>query len=334
MNTKQYLLSLITLTGILLHILSCERDYTDPWDEKANLDPSAWAPSNLQITSNSLTSITLTWQDNSTYEECFKIDRKVNQGAWEEEFAIVNANQTTFTDESLDLANNDYTYRVYAFVNTYQSQKIEGIATLPCGYLFTDDRDGNQYETVEIGNQCWMKENLAYLPDVSPPSNGSQTSSYHYVYGYEGSSVSEAKATSNYQDYGVLYNWPAALTACPDGWHLPSDDEWTILTDYLGGQSVAGGKMKSTRTEPDPHPRWNSPNTGANNSSGFSGLPGGLRNYYDGSFSDVGYYGYWWSSTEYSSSNAWLRILYYDNDDASSYYNSKEYGFSVRCLRD
>ncbi|MCD4697466.1 MAG: fibrobacter succinogenes major paralogous domain-containing protein, partial [Bacteroidales bacterium] len=174
---------------------------------------------------------------------------------------------------------------------------------------------------------CWMKENLAYLPDVSPPSNGSQTSSYHYVYGYDGSSVSEAKATSNYQTYGVLYNWPAASTACPDGWHLPSDDEWTILTDYLGGESVAGGKMKETGTT-----HWNSPNTGATNESGFSCLPGGY--YYGGSYYYLGSSGYWWSSAEYSSTYAWYRRMGYDYGNVARSSSSKALGFSVRCLRD
>ena len=307
-------------------------EYNSSYAEN-NFNANIPAPTNLEITTNSITSVTLTWQDNSTGEEGFKIDRKINQGTWEVEFATLNANQISFNDDGVDLENNVYTYRVYAFVNTYQSQKIEGISTLPCGYPFTDSRDGNQYETGGIGNQCWMKQNLAYLPDVSPPSNGSQTSSYHYVYGYDGSSVSEAKETSNFQDYGVLYNWPAALTACPDGWHLPSDDEWTILTNFLGGQSVAGGKMKSTRTEPDPHPRWNSPNTGATNESGFSGLPGGYRSG-SGNFSSVGNLGYWWSSTEYSSTNAWLRYLIHDNVNADRLSSNKEYGFSVRCLRD
>jgi uncharacterized protein (TIGR02145 family) len=86
--------------------------------------------------------------------------------------------------------------------------------------------------------------------------------------------------------------------------------------------------MKETGTA-----HWNSPNTGATNESGFSGLPGGFR-YYNGYFSSIGYYGYWWSSTESSSTIAWLRALYYGNDNAGSYNNNKESGFSVRCLRD
>jgi uncharacterized protein (TIGR02145 family) len=191
-----------------------------------------------------------------------------------------------------------------------------------------DTRDGNEYETVQIGNQCWMKENLKWLPNVSPSNNGSNTSAHYYVYGYQGSSVSAAKATANYQTYGVLYNWPAALKACPQGWHLPSDSEWTVLYDHLGGGSVAGGKMKTTGTT-----HWRSPNTGATNSSGFSGLPGGSRSS-DGSFGSLGYYGYWWSSTEYSSTSAWSRYLYYYPANAYRYYYYKELGFSVRCVRD
>jgi uncharacterized protein (TIGR02145 family) len=293
----------------------------------ANTNAAITSPTNLQITANSSNSVTLTWKDNSSDEEGFKIDRKINSNTWENEFATLNANQTTFTNKNVDLENNVYTYRVYAFVNTYQSQKIEGIA-LNCGYPFTDDRDGHQYETVQIGNQCWMKENMAYLPDVSPPSNGSQTSPYHYVYGYDGSSVAEAKATGNYQDYGVLYNWPAALTACPEGWHLPTDDEWTILIDYLGGGSVAGGKIKETGTT-----HWNSPNTGATNESGFSGLPGGYY-YFGGSFNHLGSFGYWWSYTQYSSSSAWYRRMYYASSNVYRSYYDKTYGFNVRCLRD
>jgi len=195
-----------------------------------------------------------------------------------------------------------------------------------CGTIILDSRDGNQYNTVQIGNQCWIKENLAYLPNVSDPSNGSETEPFYYVYGYVGTNTTEAKATANYQSYGVLYNWPASLTACPDGWHLPTDVEWTTLTTYLGGESVAGGKMKEAGTA-----HWNRPNTGATNSSGYSALPGGVRD--EGYFNLIGDSGYWWSSTESSSSDAWSRVLGYDYEVYRIDYN-KEYGFSIRCLRD
>jgi len=172
---------------------------------------------------------------------------------------------------------------------------------------FTDPRDGQTYNTVEIGSQTWFAENLNY-----------ETSNSWW---YDNSSA-------NGDVYGRLYTWNAALTACPSGWHLPSDDEWTILSDFLGGESVAGGKMKETGTA-----HWNSPNTGATNSSGFTGLPGGNRGS-SGSFFSLGYDGHWWSSTEYSGTHAWHRSLYYDHDRVYRNTSHKTLGFSVRCLKD
>jgi len=128
--------------------------------------------------------------------------------------------------------------------------------------------------------------------------------------------------------YGKLYNWYAVNTGslCPAGWHIPTDAEWQTLVVELGGDTEAGGAMKATTL-------WNSPNTGATNSSGFSGLPGGNRSY-DGFFYNVGYSGYWWSSTENGASAAWSRYLGYDYGNAYRDYNSKADGFSCRCLRD
>ena len=301
--------------------------YASFWVE-TNFDATIPPPENLQITPNSVTSVTLSWDYNFTGNDGFRIDRKVNEGAWVEDFTTVNSG-TTYSDNSLDLNNNVYYYRVYAYYGQqYESVKTESLVTLKCGYPFTDSRDGHEYETVQIGDQCWMKENLAWLPSVSDPDNGSQTSPYYYVYGYEGTNVSEAKATANYQTYGVLYNWPASLTACPQGWHLPEDAEWTVLTDYLGETSVVGGKMKEAGTG-----HWNSPNTGANNSSGFTALPGGYRRT-SGYFDYLSYYGYWWSSTEYSSADAWYRRLNCNYADVYRGSNYKELGFSVRCVRD
>jgi len=112
---------------------------------------------------------------------------------------------------------------------------------------------------------------------------------------------------SNSEMYGKLYNWYAmndSRKIAPAGWHVPTDAEWTILTDYLGGEKVASAKLKATGTT-----HWTNPNTDATNESGFSALPGGYRNY-SGTFNGVGYYGYWWSSTEDGSYGAWDRALY------------------------
>ncbi len=223
------------------------------------------------------------------------------------------------------------------------SKTIDFVFTVfNCGGTLIDTRDGNVYPTVQIDNQCWLAKNLAYLPSVVGPSTGSQTTPYYYVYGYDGTNVTAAKATSNYTTYGVLYNWPAAMAGttssssnpsgvqgvCPTGWHLPSDAEWTQLTDYLGGESVAGGKLKETGTT-----HWNSPNTGATNETGFTALPGGSRDY-NGYFYDVGNYGVWWSATEDDTNYAWYRYVYYNHSNVTSHSDDKEFGFYVRCVRD
>ncbi|OQC44748.1 MAG: hypothetical protein BWX59_01711 [Bacteroidetes bacterium ADurb.Bin028] len=180
------------------------------------------------------------------------------------------------------------------------------------------------------------------MPSVVGPGTGSNSEAYCYVYGYDGTSISAAKATENYATYGVLYNWTAAMNGaessdanpsgvqgiCPDGWHLPSDAEWTQLTDYLGGEDVAGGKLKEAGYD-----HWQSPNAGANNESGFTALPGGGRGS-NGSFGSIRNGGYWWSSTELDTYGAWRRRLSYSDGDVSWYGDIKSVGFSVRCLRD
>ena len=172
---------------------------------------------------------------------------------------------------------------------------------------FKDSRDGKVYKTVKIGNQEWMAENLAY-----EPSSGN-------YWGYDNNN-------SNVETYGYLYDWETACDVCPDGWHLPTDAEWTELTDYLGEN--AGGKLKATGTG-----LWYDPNTGATNETGFTALPGGVRGG-TGAFYGIGYYGYWWSATEGSAAIAWFRGMFYDGSDVLSYDNYKEVGFSVRCVRD
>lgn len=192
---------------------------------------------------------------------------------------------------------------------------------------FVDYRDNHVYKWVKIGKQIWMAENLAYLPAVSLPSISSKDNPCYYVYGYDLTNVSQAKEKNSYKKFGVLYNWMASGKACPEGWHLPSDDEWLILSDYLGGKYVSGGKMKNVN-------EWQKPNTGGSNISGFSALPGGYR-YLDGTFRLIGSYGYWWSSTERSGKGGWdIALAYNSAYIGNSDEGLKEAGFSVRCLKD
>jgi uncharacterized protein (TIGR02145 family) len=132
--------------------------------------------------------------------------------------------------------------------------------------------------------------------------------------------------------YGKIYNWYAVNDPrglAPQGWHIPTDEEWTTLSTLLGGNTAAGGKMKTTGIT-----RWITPNASATNESGFSGLPGGLRSDSNGSFSSLGGYTAWWSSTEVGSTNSLTRYLDYRNGTINTGNGNKKYGFSVRCLRD
>jgi uncharacterized protein (TIGR02145 family) len=203
-----------------------------------------------------------------------------------------------------------------------------------CGDLVS--HQGYGYSTVQIGEQCWFAENCRYLPSVSPSSAGSETSPYYYVYDYEGTDVAAAQATTNYETYGVLYNWPAVMTEgiCPSGWHIPSDGEWQIMEMSLGMSEAdasstgwrgapVGDYLKSTSG-------WNN-NVNGTNSSGFTGLPGGFC--YSGGFLHSGDYGYWWSSSEFGS-DSWKRSLNYNHDDVTRDEYSQDSGFSARCIKD
>ena len=185
------------------------------------------------------------------------------------------------------------------------------------------------YTSVLIGTQQWMQQNLevvtyrdgTVIPQVTDATAwaGLTTGAWCY-YGNDPSS-----------GYGKLYNWYAVNDPrglAPQGWHIPTDAEWTTLSTLLGGTSVAGGKMKTTGIT-----RWNSPNTSATNDSGFAGLPGGYRGA-SGTFYGVGNYGGWWSATGSNSTYAWGRSLYYDYGTLDRYDYYKRSGFSVRCLRD
>ena len=196
---------------------------------------------------------------------------------------------------------------------------------------------------VTIGTQIGSSANLDVttyrdgtpIPQVIDPTEWANSTTGAWCY-YDNDPANNAT-------YGKLYNWYAVAgihdaaslidpslrkQLAPQGWHIPSDAEWTTLTTFLGGEFVAGGKMKSTGTS-----LWLSPNTAATNESGFTGLPAGCRLNL-GSFNYIGNYGFWWSSSESSTANSWLRNLVYDDGIANSYTINKKNGFSVRCLRD
>ncbi|MEN6311079.1 MAG: fibrobacter succinogenes major paralogous domain-containing protein [Acidobacteriota bacterium] len=192
------------------------------------------------------------------------------------------------------------------------------------------DIEGNVYKTVRIGNQIWMVENLKTtklndgqsIPCVTDDVSWSNLETPGYCF-YNNDSA-------NKDLYGALYNWHAVNTGklAPQGWHVPTDAEWTILTNTLGGEETAGGEIKEKGFA-----HWVLPNTGANNSTGFSALPGAGRAG-DGDWGGLAYYANFWTSTESSATNAWRRHLVNDDRNVRRDNGSKGMGFSVRCVKD
>lgn len=172
-----------------------------------------------------------------------------------------------------------------------------------------DIRDGKTYKTVKIGSQTWMAENLAYKAESG-------------CWAYDNN-------PSNVTRYGFLYSYESANSVCPSGWHLPSKAEWSTVTSYLGGESISGGKMKEIGTR-----NWITPNTDADNSSGFSGLPCGLRDV-TGTFAGKGDSGVWWSSTEGSTyEKHFIFGLLYNSSSIINRAINNGGGFSIRCVKD
>ena len=192
------------------------------------------------------------------------------------------------------------------------------------------DINGNVYKTVVIGTQVWMAENLKVtrysngdsIPNVKDSTWVSQTIGAYCWYNND--------SVTNMKIYGALYNWYAITDPrglAPDGWHVPTDNEWTILMNTLGGDSIAATKLKETGKT-----HWLSPNSQSTNETGFTALPGGSL-YNIGPFTYLGNYGYWWSSSENSTSAAWFRGMYYSFGVFRNY-SAKSNGYSVRCIKD
>jgi len=173
---------------------------------------------------------------------------------------------------------------------------------------FTDTRDGKVYKTVVILGQTWFAENLAFKVKGD-------------CWAYNENEV-------NVATYGYLYSWKEAKEACPKGWHIPSDAEWSILTDYLGDET-AGGKLKESGLT-----HWKTPNQGATNETGFNALPGGYRLPTDKTFLSLGYVGYWWTATELKTGRITYKFINWETSKVFSTENSRRLAFSVRCIMD
>jgi uncharacterized protein (TIGR02145 family) len=191
------------------------------------------------------------------------------------------------------------------------------------------DIDGNEYTVVKIGDQYWMTENLkvSKYKDGTTIATGLSDSAWDAT--AAGAYALHGDLASNNEVYGKLYNWHAASSGklAPTGWHVPTRAEWTQLVEFLGGSSVAGGKLKSTSS------LWVAPNAGADNSSGFAGLPGGNKSNLGG-YVSLGEVGYFWASSERNSTQGDYTSLLTALASSASNGATKEFGMSVRCVKD
>ena len=261
---------------------------------------------------------------------------------------VVKTCDESYTWDGITYTESGIYQRMYTSVHGCDSLVS---LVLTVGNGFTDERDGNSYCTITIGNQVWMAENLRYLPSVYRSNQESYTESRYYVYDYQGNNVEEAKSTYNYNEYGVLYNNIAARNACPAGWHLPSDSEWTELEIYLENNGYnfdnyidsdndrethnVIGKSMASQTNWTVSDISNSPGRlqQKNNSSGFNGKPAGWKHLY-GRFKHINESAAWWATGYYTNGNGWDRYLFFSRAHCTRSHNNKHIGLSIRCIQD
>ncbi|PLX07288.1 MAG: hypothetical protein C0596_11790 [Marinilabiliales bacterium] len=247
----------------------------------------------------------------------------------------------------------------YGRIVAYTALTKQGEELFKCCDPITDSRDGNTYNIVRIGNQCWMAENLKYLPSVVGPATNDIGIAYYYVYGYNGTSIVAAKATSNYNDYGVLYNFMAATGgnfggsttnpsgiqgACPSGWHLPSQSEWDQMFNYLNAtpQYLCDGTNNNIAKSLASASDWTSDATNCavgnnqitNNSTQFNALPAGMMYYGSSNFQNINGNAYFWTTNYMTAPWAYNVMLSYNSPNKGMYDPQKANGYSVRCVRD
>lgn len=273
------------------------------------------APTNLTATSISTTAIVLAWKDNSTNEKGFKVERKTGNGSYTM-VSTTTANTVSYIDTGLT-SNTMYTYRVYSFNsdgNSVTSNELDS----------KTKKDPVILDSVVIGSQVWSLKNL----DVVVYNNGDSIPKVSHA---QFANLTTGAYTI-YNSYGKLYNWYAISDPrglAPAGWHIPSDSEWTILATFLGGDTIAGGKMKDTAS-------WSTTNPnagGATNSSGFTAKASGYVG--NNGIAGPSGYGVWWSTSESSTTNVWTRVLSLSSAALSrGNLDNKKHGYAVRCIKD
>lgn len=342
-KTKIEIAGILVIVFVLYAGTSCKKDTTTTTtDENKPAAPSAYTDTTTYVSQTWSTLNALVGAGNLMTTISFDWDTSVNY-----RFSVP-ANPDTLTGHTTTkriaeitglVPGTTYHYRVKAFNSIGTSYGTDRtFTTLPAyvkdivfnpdlTYGEVSDAEGNTYKTIQIGTQLWMAENLT----STKYNDGSDIQLVTSTDGWKELTTSAYCWYNNMTvGYGALYNWHAVSSGklCPAGWHVPGDEEWTTLSTYLGGLTIAGSKLKETGSV-----HWLSPNSGATNSSGFTALAGGYR-YYNGVYNSLKRYGYWWSSTEGSSANAYARDLCYSYSNLDRITSEKRSGASVRCVKD
>ena len=321
--------------------VQCKKEINNPYDPAT--PGELWVPVSFSANQTANT-VVLTWIQEVTPVSGFKIDRKVAPGGWEN-IASLGEGVFSYTDSALE-GLKLHEYRLYAVAGSHQSDMVyaEIMPSFPDGTAGTLTYHGQTYQTVWIDNKEWMSVNLSSTryrdgTNISTGLTNTQwvnTNAGAYAI-YPHTSIADLNSSDQVvKAYGLLYNWYAVNDnrgLCPPGWHVPSNAELLDLAEYVGTSTDAGGKLKSTRMVPNPHPRWDSPNLGATDEFGFSAIPAGARGY-DGNYSGIGVLSVFWTSSSLTAEKAWARLLLSNSAQTGAGDIDKIIGVSVRCLRD
>jgi uncharacterized protein (TIGR02145 family) len=331
----KYFLSIGFVTAIIgIGFIGCEDpEVTNPNDPNYELS----APTDLTAEPISDSSISLTWKDNEKYELGFVIER--DSGVGFVEIGTVGSDVTGYTDSGLTYRER-YEYRVGAYTASNTSAYSKTAVTIACMSCVVD-YDGNIYETIQIGTQVWLAENLMVThyrdgTEIATVTDWSHTSTGAYIV-YD-------NVVDNKYIYGLLYNWYAASDSrniAPEGWHVPSDAEWKELEVAVGMSQSEGDDTGYRGTNEGSKlagnaALWNGgilTNHVGFDSSGFMALPAGYYQYIYDDFTDIGNYAYFWSTSQINDYHAWCRSLSFTNSKVKRDVDNHAYGFSIRCIK-
>jgi len=323
MKGKHWFYSLLVIGFILIHFYGCEKEDPVTLPELSTIPftgiTSASVISGGKITSEGGASVTSRGVCWASHSNPAIIDNFTSDG--------IGAGSYISSITGLS-SGIDYYIRAYAINSAGTAYGNEFHFITP-----VTDIDGNIYSTIIIGKQVWMSMNLKTtklndntdIPDITENASWSTLSTPAYCWYKNDEDFNKPR-------YGALYNWFAVNTdkLCPAGWHVPGEGEWKILSDYVGGDFYASGKLKEQGTLD-----WTNPNTGATDHFGFTALPGGYRTgLASGSFRTRRYYGWWWTRTEYDLTGARARLMTYDESEIAAGTGLKRNGYSVRCVKD